>query len=150
MARSKRYKAVVPRLSIRQIWYHIQQAKPENMSHEDWLGAANRELLSYAGMTIKVAGMATEKAIENPAELVLITLSHDALCGIKLAVVQRLALSTWREREVLFEACECFGEEFAKSVKRAAKLPAAPNGEEDDVEGIPADEIVEVPSGESK
>ncbi len=140
MASPKRYRASLRRVHIRTIWMYVQGVKSENRTQEDWLSAANRELLPYTDVSIKPGGRVSMVNMEKPDEKVTLLLSFDAMCGIKHAVVQVSKNASFREREDILEAMGGFGPEFAEKVRKLAKLPESPDQEDEkELEGVPCE-----------
>lgn len=140
MGSPKRYRAKVARVHIRMIWIAVQNAKSSNRTQDDWLDAANRELSEPALAKVGLGAMLQFEKMEKPSELVEMTLSFEALCGVKLALVQSAtdAKAGFAERRELLAAADSFGDEFGKVVRKAAKLPENDDLEEDkELDGVP-------------
>lgn len=140
MASPKKYRARIARVHARILWLYVQAAKSQNRTHDDWLGAANRELFDHAEAKIQPGGGIHTEKMETPNEMIDIVLSFEAVAGIKFAMVQFISSPTisFRERQDAFIAIEGFGEEFTKIVRKAAKLPDSGDLDEDaELEGMP-------------
>lgn len=140
MASPKKYRVRIARVHARVLWLHVQVAKSQNRTHEDWLSAANRELFDYAEAKISPGGGVSTGRMEKPNEEIELILSFDAVAGVKLAVVQHIGSPStgFRERQDAFEAIRGFGDEFVKVVTKAAKLPENNELNEDkELEGVP-------------
>lgn len=139
MASPKRYKAIITRVHARVLWTNVQNTKAENRTHEDWLSAANRELLPFSEVDIKPGARVRAKNMESPDEKVTILLSFEAMCGIKHAVAQNAKAAPFRERQDMLEALEGFGKEFAAKVRAVSKLPEGDDlDDEKELEGVPS------------
>lgn len=141
MASPKKYRVRIARVHARVLWLHVQSAKSQNRTHEDWLSAANRELFDYAEARVSPGGGVSTGRMDKPGEEVEIILSFDAVAGVKLAVVQHVSAPTtaFRDRQDTLEAIKGFGEEFVKVVMKAAKLPENNELDEDaELEGVPS------------
>lgn len=138
MASPKKYSGRVARMHVRILWLKVQSTRSQNRTHEDWLSAANRELQSEAYVKVGVGTSITLEPMPKPNDMVDLTLSFEALCGVKLAIVEGAKGAPFREREDLLDAARGFGEEFEKMCRKAAKLPESEElDEEAELEGIP-------------
>lgn len=155
MPTPKKYRATLTRVHARLIWISVQNTKAENRTHDDWLAAANRELLPSAGVTIRPGARLVAEAIEKPEEKITLIFSFEALCGIKHAIVQQAKAMPFREREDILEAMEGFGSEFAAKVRHLCRRPESDDlDSEKELEGVPTVEtkleiVKEAPNAEA-
>lgn len=136
----RKYPATLTRLQWRNVWVDIQQATPGNRTHEDWLRAANRELLDIAEAKVGI-GKLQLLEMKSPDEAATLRLSYDAVCGCKLSMIQAAAKAAFGKRGAVREAAYGFGKEFGRIVEKAITLEDSKDLEEDaELDGVPCEE----------
>lgn len=134
----KKYRGLLARAHWRALFMHVQNARPSNRTHDRWLNAANTELEALAKVKISVGATIRIPVLENPEEMVDHELSHDALSGVKLALVQSIkgcegrGPAPFAERRDLMKAAAGFGTRFRDILAKEAKLPESDDLNEDE------------------
>lgn len=137
MAGKLKYRAKLTKFQIRNLWMDVQNAKADNRSHEEWLSAANRELVGLAEVKVGIMKMQFPE-LKDPEGIVECLLSFEATSGAKLALIQSARGASFRKRETIRETADGFGVEFSKLVRKQISLEDSKDLDEDaELAGVP-------------
>ena len=145
-----KYQGVATRAQWRAIYLKCETVPPDHKAATKWLASACAQLFDTAKVTLKTGGVVSAKAFdgEEAEEVITLTLSRDAVLGVKYAVIKALtgygnaAASAHLERADLLKACKGIGpdEKLLRLIEQEAKLPDMPD----------KDDALEIESKEAK
>lgn len=125
------------RAKARTLWLRVQSAKDVNKTVRRRLQAANDEFEEFANIIVKSAGR-YKADNEKLDEVVDGEFSQDAVMGVLEAVTQaingdeRSGRLVFVEQKALYEACEGFGPQFMKVLKKDTNPPDGDEAEAED------------------